>query len=230
MSNVRPARWRQAYATIFGLLVLGLAITTCITSSRWVGTIFPGFFVLSNQVVASVSLPHWSVASQQQLYQHAVVAVNGQQVHSPAEIYTAVRSAPSGSAVMYTLEKNGRTTQVALVSQHFSVGDYFLVFGAYLFTGLVSIAIGIAVWVIKPGPAGVALLIQTGTIGIFFLTAMDLYAPHWFFRLHILSETLIGASSIHLALVFPVDRRRLNGTKCRLSRLPLQSRILLIHS
>jgi signal transduction histidine kinase len=207
MSNARPARWRQACAAIFGLLVLGLAITTCITSSRWVGTIFPGFFVLSNQVVASVSLPHWSVASQQQLYQHAVVAVNGQQVHSPAEIYTAVRSAPSGSTVRYTVEEDGRTTQVALVSQHFSVGDYCLVFGAYLFTGLVSIAIGIAVWVMKPGPASVALLFQTGTIGIFFLTAMDLYAPHWFFRLHILSETLIGASSIHLALVFPVDRR-----------------------
>jgi signal transduction histidine kinase len=207
MSNVRPARWRQAYATIFGLLVLGLALTTCITSARWVGTIFPGFFVLSNQVVASVSLPHWSVAAQQQLYQHAVVAVNGQRVHAPADIYTAVRSAPSGSTVRYTLEEDGRTTQVALVSQRFSVGDYVLVFGAYLFTGLVSIAIGLAVWVTKPGPASVALLMQTGTIGVFFLTAMDVYAPHWFFRLHVMSEALIGASAIHLALVFPIHRQ-----------------------
>ncbi len=208
MNYVRPTRWRLAWATLFVILALTLAVTTCVTSARWVGTVFPGFFVLDNKVVASVSLPHWSVTSQRELYQHAVVAVNGQPVHTSDEIYATIRSTPPHSTVTYTLEKDGRTTQAFLATQSFPPGDYFLVFGAYLFTGLVSITIGIAVWVTKPGAASLALLIQTGTIGVFFLTAIDLYAPHWFFRLHVFSEALIGASTVHLALVFPVDRQQ----------------------
>jgi hypothetical protein len=189
------------------MLAVGLALTTSITSSRWVGAAFPGFLILDNGVVASVSLPHWSVASQRDLYQHAVVTVGGQPVHTARDVYTTVRRLPIATAVAYTLEKDGQTTRAILTTQRFSLADYFLVFGAYVLTGLVSIAIGLAVWVTKPGPASVALLIQTGTIGVFFLTALDLYAPHWFFRLHAMSEALIGASAIHLALVFPVDRR-----------------------
>ena len=207
MTNVRPARWRLGSAALVGLLAVGLALTTCVTSSRWVGAAFPGFLILDNNVVASISLPHWSVASHRDLYQHTVMTVDGQPVHTSSDVYTTVRRLPVATAVTYTLEKHGQTTRAMLTTQRFSLADYFLVFGAYLLTGLISIAIGLAVWVTKPGPASVALLIQTGTIGVFFLTAMDLYAPHWFFRLHVMSEALIGASAIHLALVFPVERR-----------------------
>src|SRR5262249_21295145 len=42
--------------------------------------------------------------------------------------------------------------------------------------------------------------------GIFVITAGDLYGPHWFFRLHVVAESLMGAGLVHLALVFPTDR------------------------
>src|SRR5262249_1366517 len=73
-------------------------------------------------------------------------------------------------------------------------------------TGLVIIFVGIGAWVLKPGtPAGLALFIATFAVGLFFLTAADLYAPDWFFRLHVLSEALLAAGFLHLALVFSVD-------------------------
>lgn len=208
MGKTHLARWRLGVAILLGVLALGLALTTGINSCRWVGKTFPGFLLLDNKVVASVSLPHWSVASRREFYQHAVEAVNDQAVHSASDIYAIVRRLPVGTPVSYTLAKNGQTTRVTLPTQHFSLTDYVLVFGAYLLTGLVSIAIGLAVWVTKPSPASVALLSQTGFIGLFFLTAMDLYAPYWFFRLHVVSEALLGTGFLHLAQVFPVDRER----------------------
>ena len=207
MKRIRSVRWRRGSAALLGVLAVGLALTTCMTSSRWIGAAFPGFLLLDNRVVASVSLPHWSVASQRTLYQHAVVTVDGHPVHTASDVYTTVGRLPLATGVAYSFEKNSQTTQAVLATQRFSLADYFLVFGAYVFTGLVSIAIGLTVWVMKPGPASGALLIQTGTIGVFFLTAMDLYTPYWFFRLHVMSEALIGASALHLALVFPVDHR-----------------------
>jgi signal transduction histidine kinase len=43
-------------------------------------------------------------------------------------------------------------------------------------------------------------------VGIFALTAADLYGPHWFFRLHVLGECAVAPALIHLALVFPTNR------------------------
>lgn len=189
--------------------VLGLALITGITSSGWIGTVFPGFFVMKNRVVASVNLPHWPVAAHRDIYQRAVVAVQGQPVATADELYAVVRHFPAGSALTYTLEKDGQISQVTLPSLTFTAQDYFLLFGAYLFTGLTIACIGMSVWFLKPGsPASLALLTASVTLGLFFLTAADLYAPHWFFRLHVLCEALFPASFVHLALVFPVDRFR----------------------
>jgi len=206
MNTVHPPQRPKGVALFLAFLIAGLAITTCITSTRWVNTVFPGFFVLANRVVASISLPHWSVAAEQHIYQHAITAVNDLSVSTSADIYQAVRQLPPATPVTYTLSKDGRMLQVTLPTQTFSLQDYFLLFGAYLFTGLVISGIGIGVWVLKPQTsASLALLSVSLSLGVFFLTAVDLYGPHWFFRLHVWSEAFLPAGFLHLALVFPVD-------------------------
>lgn len=194
---------------LLGLLFVGLALTCGITGARWIHTPFPGFFVLANRVVASISLPHWSVAAHGEIYQNVIVAVNAQPVASSDDVYTAVQRLPVGSPITYTLEKDGQTSQMTLSSQLFELPDYLLLFGGYLFTGLMVAFIGIGVWFLQPAsPASRALLVGTGSLGLFFLTAIDLYFPHWFFRVHVMSEVLFPAGFAHLALIFPVDRFR----------------------
>jgi signal transduction histidine kinase len=184
-----------------------LALICGVTSARWIGATFPGFFVMANRVVASVSLPHWSVANYSHIYQEVVVAVNGQAVTTSEELYDAVRRLPVGALVKYTLEKDGQRHHVTLPSLTFTLQDYFFVFVAYLFTGLTIAVTGIGVWYLKPdSPASRALLITGLATGLFGLTGPDLYGPHWFFRLHVLGEAFFLAGYIHLALVFPVDR------------------------
>jgi signal transduction histidine kinase len=191
------------------MVVLGLTLTCSVTSSRWIDTPFPGFFVMANRVVASVSLPYWEVAHQSHIYQHVVVAVNGQPVTTAEELYAFVRRLPPGSPLTYTLEKDGHISQVTLPSRVLTIKGYVLIFGAYLFSGLVFALIGIGVWFLKPAtPASWALFLVSLAGGLFALTAADLYAPSWFFRLHVLGEALFPAGFMHVALVFPVDRFR----------------------
>jgi signal transduction histidine kinase len=205
--NALQQFWRRKSAILIMGGIIALAAITGSTSARWIGKTFPGFFVLENSVVASVSLPHWSVAAQRHLYQHAVIAVNGQPVTTATEVYQAVQQLPSGSAITYTLAKDGVASRVTLYSQTFTLQDYILLFGAYLFTGLAVVSIDVGAWFLKPrAPASRALLSLGITISLFFLTANDLYSPHRFFRLHILSEAFMPAAFMHLAVVFPTDR------------------------
>ena len=209
MNLTKTKFWRQGRAAALVLITLGIAILCSLTSARWIDTTFPGFFVMANRVIASVSLPNWPAATHSQIYQHAVVAVNGQSVSTSADIYTLVRQQPVGSLITYTLEKDGQHHQVAFSSQTFTFEDYCLLFGAYLFSGLALVLIGVGVWFLNPTASASQALLAVGLAGgVFALTGTDLYGPHWFFRLHVLGEAFFPAGIMHLALVFPLDRLR----------------------
>lgn len=193
---------------IVALAALSLACTA--TSWQWLNVPFPGFFVLANRVVASVALPHWPVGPHRHIiYQSEVVAVNHQPIAEAEEILAFVRRLPAGSPVVYTLRKDGRSFQLTLPTLVFTLKDYLLIFAAYLFTALSIACTSLVVWALKPAnPASFALLVAGLVTGAFGVTALDLYAPYRFFRLHALAEAFLPAGYVHLALVFPVDRFR----------------------
>jgi hypothetical protein len=87
MPRVSP----QQGAAVIAAWVAGLAVLCTVSSTRWIGTSFPGFFVMANRVVASVSLPHWPVVHDRSIYQQAVVAVNSQPVATATELYERER-------------------------------------------------------------------------------------------------------------------------------------------
>jgi len=208
---IKPANRRRhdATAAALAVLMIALAVTCTITSLRWIGRTFPGFFVMANGVVASVSLPDWP-AAKHDVYQHAVMAVNGVPTNTGHEVYAIVGRLPSGAKITYMLRQGDRQSELAVNSRTFTDQDYLLIFLPYLLSGLGLALIGIAVWWLAPEAAGGrALLIGGIAGGVFAITAADLYSPANFFRLHILGEAFFPAGLlIHLALVFPVDRLR----------------------
>jgi len=206
-------RGNKSLSVLLLMLVTGVTLICGVNSTRWVQTVFPGFFVMANRVVASVSLPSWPVAAHGQIYQHAVIEVNGQPLTSSEELYAIVRQLPAGATVTYTLEKNNSRAQISLPTQTFTLQDYVFLFGSYIVSGLALALTGLTVWTLKPQiPASQALFATGIAGGIFALTGLDLYGPHWFFRLHVIAEALFPAGLLHLALVFPVDRLRRGRT------------------
>jgi|GEM_PF-874619 len=206
MSPLRRLKPNYCAAALAGA-VIALTAICAVTSSRWIGRTFPGFFVMENGVVASVSLPDWPAAPCE-IFQHAVVTVNGVRVTNANEIYAVVRRLPVGANITYTLRQGDKRSQVVQPSRTFRYEDYFLIFPPYLLSGLALSLIGIAIWWLAPeASASKALLLGGLSGGLFAITAADLYSPAHFFRLHILGEAFFPASLlIHLALVFPADR------------------------
>src|SRR2546425_12647041 len=94
-------------AIAIGLAGIVLATRTTITSSAWVGRVFPGFVLLDNRVIASVGLANWSGTSVPGLYQSQVIAVNGVAVGSAAEAYARVAALPPGTPARYRLQRRG---------------------------------------------------------------------------------------------------------------------------
>src|SRR5262245_23131016 len=124
-------RIRLAAAAI-GVAAVVLAVLTTVTSTRWVGRIFPGFMVLDNLVIASVGLPDWSGSGIPDLYQSKILAVDGRPVSSTADLFAHIESLPAGTPVSYVLRRKGVEEEVRVPTQRFGVHDWFLLFGPFL--------------------------------------------------------------------------------------------------
>jgi signal transduction histidine kinase len=194
-------------ATVLGLAAILLATRTTVTSSAWVGKPFPGFMILDNRVVASIGLAHWPGASVPGLYQSEVVAVDGRPIASASAAYAYVASLPVGTPVRYLVRRQGREAEVVIPTQRFDLRDWTLLFGAFLLCGFTYMTSGLIVWLARPGPIGRAFVAFGITWAVFLLTAMSLYGPATFFRVHAASESLLAPAMLQLTSLFPEPRR-----------------------
>jgi len=195
-------------AIAIGLAAIVLATRTTITSSAWVGRVFPGFVLLDNRVIASVGLANWSGTSVPGLYQSQVVAVDGVAVGSAAEAYARVAALPPGTPVRYRLARRGVEREVTVAAERFTLRDWMLLFGAFLLNGAMYLASGLVAWVLRPRAPVVRAFLMVGVaMSLFLLTAMDLYGPASFFRLHVVGETFFPAAVLQFALLFPQTHR-----------------------
>jgi len=201
--------WRvRALAVGLGLVLVSLATHTVVLSLRWVGRTFPGFVLIDNRVVASIGLPNWSGSRVDGLRQAEVVAVDGAPVERAEAVYREVGSRPVGTVFRYTLERFGEVRSTAIASQRFDGRDWVLLFGALLLNGVVFLASGLVVWVLRPeAPVSRAFLIFGVAYAVWMVTTLDLYGPAAYFRLHVIGETLVPAASLHLVLTFPRPHR-----------------------
>src|SRR6185436_19282809 len=108
MRRASPAV-RGAAAVVLGLTGL-LAVVTSASGLAWIGQPFPGFLVLRNRVVASVSLPGWPAAARPGVLQATVVAVDGHPVARTEDLYALVAGHLPGTRFAYTFERAGEQT------------------------------------------------------------------------------------------------------------------------
>ena len=201
------ARWRGVAAAVFGI---PLAAASLHASLAWVDTVFPGFFVMENGVVASVAGVGWPT-DKGRLFHGRVVAVDGQPVRGNAAIYDRVRSRPAGTPFSYTVHKHGGVATIEQRSRRFTAGDWFQIYGIMLLVGGLNLGTAIVVAFLQPGTHPARVYVTTTFIGAAFaLLPPFLHQAGYALltRAYLLAETLFGAAFIHMGLVFPADRLR----------------------
>ena len=202
-------RWtRDPVLLVAAGLSLAVLAAGWLGAASWVGRPFPGFLVLENRTIASAGLARWPAIASGGIYQREIVAVNGVPLQTAQELTRYVRSLPVGSSVVYRLRAKGVEEERAVATRLFALTDFTLLFGSYLAGGLAMCAVAIAIRSLRRhdrSANGSALGIWL--IGMWALSATDLYGPYHFFRLHAALECFLGAGMTQFALCFPVERQ-----------------------
>jgi hypothetical protein len=186
--------------TVAALAAVAVTAVVAMATRSWVGQTFPGFFVLSNRVIASVGRLEWSGSGHGALYQRAIVEVDGQPVAGSGEIYDSVSRKPVGSPITYTLRQGTAVDRVAVESRYFSAADHWVLFGSYLATGLLYLIVGLmGAWLVADTNLGRAILLLGATGGIYALSGAGIYGSDADLRLHAAAEAFFPATLIYFA-------------------------------
>jgi signal transduction histidine kinase len=201
------ARWR---ALLVGVLTVPLATMAVVSSLRWPGQVFPGFFILANGLVPTVGLYTWTGPRAGVPFHGRVVAADDHTFRSPGEIYAYAAARPEGAPVRYRIEKDGHALSVTAPTMRFGARDYWFTFGPFILSGLLVIGTGVAVGLLQPRTEEAKAFLTFGACsGLIMLTAPPIYDPDmwWITPANLLAQAMWGASFLHLGLVFPIMRR-----------------------
>ena len=210
--------WQPLTALV---LALPLAVVAVVCSLQWFAAPFPGFFMMANAVIPTVGTVEWP-AEKSALFHSQVIAVEGTPVRSSAEVYAYAAQRPAGTPVTYTFRKDDEIFRRTLPTRSFGVSDYLQTYGLLLFFGSICLASGIAVGFLQPRYVTAQVyLAQALVTGLYATTAVFLHRPDFpmLGQLCLVLESLFAATWVHLALVFPIERR-FTGAKRLVPFLP----------
>jgi two-component system NtrC family sensor kinase len=198
-------RKRDSLAWMAAATAVAVTLLVLAESSAWVGRPFAGFLLLGNRVVASAGLVHWPAVESGDIYQRELVSMDGVSLHDARDLRRYVESLPPGTEIAYELRSGDSLATRRIATRRFSGLDYALLFGSYLTSGIALLGAAFAIRFLGRGPArGSALPLYI--VGLYAITAVDLYGPYRMFRLHALLECFLFAAVLHVAAVFPFRR------------------------
>ncbi|MEO2167980.1 MAG: GAF domain-containing protein, partial [bacterium] len=220
---------RHLASLLLALVALPILVLSLSSGIGWLGQPFPGFFVGPSAVIPTVSGVDWP-HDKEALFHAEVVAMDGQSITSGGQVYARVADAPAGTKFRYTFRKNGEHFAKTIGSRTWTLTDYLQTWGITTGFGIISILVGLIVAALQPASHQARVFrLQAGVGGLYALTAVFLHQgePLALAGLCLALECLFPATFIHLALVFPVERKF--GTKTRLIRaLPYVPSLILM--
>lgn len=189
-------------------LVLAIGISSLFGALSWVNKPFAGFLLLGNGVVASAGLSSWPAVREGEIYQARLVSKDSKEIRSPIDLHRHVSTVPPGTPVEYKFSKRGQEFRKTIHTRIFGLSDCFLLFGPLLLGGFALTGAALAIrFMAREDSAAIGCAMALGSMGLWALTAPDLYSPYRFFRIHVLAECFVPAGTAHMALVFPFRRQ-----------------------
>src|SRR6058998_2350453 len=208
MARAMHSRRNRLLARGTSTVLLVIGALALIHSLGWRGARFPGFFVMPNRVVPSAALPGWSgVADGRPLYQNILLAVDDVPIAAAEDGYRRAAAHSAGEPAAYLFARADGVETRTFATRILGNGEYLAIFGAYAFTALAYLLLAaVASERAAEGELHRGLAAFAWVSAAFGFTGVDLYGPGTLFRLHVLSEALLPAAALHLALVCPRDR------------------------
>jgi signal transduction histidine kinase len=211
------------HLTITAAFVLAVIVyvLTPVLAWQWTRSPFLGVFLEPTLVISDAHNPNWPAWQAGLQNADRLLAIDGRSVATGRDVAAVLRQRQPGQTVTLTVEKDpakqvsdgggpdSRQTPAEVVRVevsliNFPLGDLLRAFGFPYLLGLLYLMLGITVyWMRWREHSGQIFALFTVFFAIFAASFFDVYGYHFLISLWTLAIPLIGATLLHLSLVFP---------------------------
>lgn len=189
---------------IAGILAFAMVFLAIASVVEQKGALSPGFVLWRNLVVPAVSSNRFPGPDVSLPYRSVLMAVDGHEVHSVADVQAILRQAPPGTAFRYTFVHDQQVEERTIRSRRLGWSTLLELVGPYVLNGIVLLVTALVVFFFKPGlPAARAFLALALTFGGMLLLAVDAFFSFRADRLCFTLDSLVPAALLHFGLCFP---------------------------
>jgi hypothetical protein len=199
-SAMRASRMIWAVA-VSGAVLAAVCLALAVS---WLGKPFPGFLLERNMTVTSVYSQQWAGFQAGLQVGDQVLAANGGVISHPDQLDRLVRALPTGEQVAYDVRRDGVTRRITILTAEFTTLDVFSMFVMWWVLGLVFLALGAFVAVLRKGDrTASAFFVFCAIFSLFSLTNFESVSTHAMSWVNILALAFVGPAAAHLALRMP---------------------------
>lgn len=213
MKIIRGLSLRERYSRIafLGMVMIVLVITAIclINAIKWIDKPFPGFLVNYRLVMQDIGQESWTGKQAGLRYPDKILKADNRIISSVSVLEDVINNTGVGTPINYTIERNNQIVELTIPVMRFTVFDFLLAFGSFLFVGIVYLAIAVVVFILKPDTnVSWAHFLLCILLGMFNITMVDVIAIHYGLdRFNLFAHTFFPAAGLHLCLIFPERKR-----------------------
>ncbi len=201
-------------ALIIATLALAVGVSLLAPGLAWSWTRlpFPGVILEHTLIVSRQPPTDWAGRQAGLNHPDRILGIDGVQISNSAALAAELRRRQVGNTVTLQVEYpdgagGWQTRQVQITLQKFPAYDLVILFIIPYVIGLIYLALGIWVFVVKGHQAsGRSFAIFCAFITLFATCYFDILSTHRLVYLWTAAFPLVAASAIHLGLVFPQER------------------------
>lgn len=188
---------------IIGTFTVLLMGESFLSTGHWLNQPFPGFFVHENLTVAPYFMPSWTGPRSGLRSLDRLLTVEDRPIRDRAELYEIARRAPVGTPIHYQLTRGGGSVRYAIPTMNFTLRDWLMSFGLYVFIGIAFLVIGVTPYVFRASsPVAFPLCFMVLTVFVWFQSTFDFVTESVLPKeLRIFALSLTPSAGIHLALL-----------------------------
>ena len=212
--NIKEYPNLYLHYTFICLIVISfvLSIFTIASSVMQINKPFMGFRMEPTLTVSAVNERYWPGVIAGVKEYDKILKINDKEVFFPREVQEFIRNSKPGDKIKYTISHKGKsaneTTDIIVPVTIFTANDFLRSFMTIFAVGLAFLIVGTIAYLIKPAnkitQAHLLLMIAVGLTSVF---ANDFDTTMLFPRIWIIAIAMTGATSIHLGLIFPTEKR-----------------------
>ena len=196
---------------LFFTLILFVSITAFIcfrNAVRWIDKPFAGFLVNERMVLGNIGEYYWTGTQAGLKYPDKIIAANGKAVHSMRDLDAVIHDVGIGEPIVYSIGRGKNVIEVTVPTMLFSMVDFVVIFGTYLFAGFAYLLIAVVVFVIKPGKnVSWAFLFVGFFLSIYCIASFDISSSHsGLIKLYLPALAFFPAAAIHFSFFFPDEK------------------------